>query len=84
MTSATRTTIVYAGLGALAVALYLTVGAQKPPRTKADMIALGTQHKTAADLFQALKDEAKGGHRSASAHRPLQQTPTCPALFNSV
>ena len=35
-------------------------------------------------LWGRLRHEAKGGHRSASAHRPLQQTPTCPALFNSV
>jgi len=58
-----RSVAVYGGLAALAVLLYITVGAQKPPRTKADMNELGRQHKTAAELFQALKNEAKGGQR---------------------
>jgi len=30
-------------------------------RTKEQNIELGRQHKTASDLFQALRDEAKGG-----------------------
>src|SRR5436190_9029484 len=30
-------------------------------RTKEQMIDLGRQHKTAADLYRALKEEAKGG-----------------------
>jgi len=65
-----RSVAVYGGLAALAVFLYITVGAQKPPRTKADMIELGRQHKTAADLFQALKNEAKGGQRLEWAKMP--------------
>jgi len=65
-----RSVAVYVGLAALAVFLYITVGAQKPPRTKADMIELGRQHKTAADLFQALKNDAKGGHRLEWAKMP--------------
>lgn len=36
-----------------------------PARTKAQMADLGRQHKTAAELFQALRDEAKGGQRLA-------------------
>jgi len=65
-----RSVAVYGGLAALAVLLYITVGAQKPPRTKADMIELGRQHKTAAELFQALKNDAKGGHRLDWAKMP--------------
>jgi hypothetical protein len=37
--------------------------AQRPTRTKEQMIELGRQHKTAAELFAALRDEAKGGQR---------------------
>jgi hypothetical protein len=37
-------------------------GAPKP-RTKEQMIDLGRQHKTAAALYQALREEAKGGQR---------------------
>jgi len=36
---------------------------QQPERTKAQMIDLGRQHKTAAELYQALRDQAKGGQR---------------------
>jgi len=70
MTHTLRSVAVYGGLAALAVFLYITVGAQKPPRTKADMTELGRQHKTAADLFQALKNEAKGGQRLEWAKMP--------------
>jgi len=70
MTRAVRTAIVYGGLGALAIALYMTVGAQKPPRSKADLAELGRQHKTAAELFQALKADAKNGHRLEWAKLP--------------
>jgi hypothetical protein len=34
-----------------------------PQRTKEQNIELGRQHKTAADLFKALRDEAKGGQK---------------------
>src|SRR5262245_41147609 len=70
MTHTMRSVAVFVGLGALAVLLYNTVGAQKPARTKADMIEMGRQHKTAADLFQALKGEANGGHRLEWAKMP--------------
>jgi hypothetical protein len=63
MSQTLRSVAVYAGLAALAVFLYITVGAQKPPQTKAQLADLGRQHKTAAELFQALKNDAKGGHR---------------------
>jgi hypothetical protein len=34
---------------------------QRPERSKEEKIELGRQHKTAADLYQALRAEAKGG-----------------------
>jgi hypothetical protein len=34
---------------------------QRPERTKEESIALAQQHKTAAELYQALRDQAKGG-----------------------
>jgi hypothetical protein len=37
--------------------------AQKSERTKEQLVELGRQHKTAAALYQALRDEAKGGRR---------------------
>jgi len=40
------------------------------PRTKAEMIDLGKQHKTAAEFYQALKDQAKGGQRLEWARMP--------------
>ncbi len=39
--------------------------AQQPERTKEQMIDLGRQHKTAAELYQALRDQSKGGQRLA-------------------
>jgi hypothetical protein len=51
--------------------LYSTMGAQDDPATvKQRMIALGQQHTTAAALYQALKDEAKGGQRLAMTSLP--------------
>jgi len=43
---------------------------QIPQRTKEQMVDLGRQHKTAADLFKALHDEAKGGQRLSPAALP--------------
>src|SRR5215470_4345274 len=37
--------------------------AVSPQRTKEQNIELGRQHKTAADLFKALREEAKGGKK---------------------
>jgi hypothetical protein len=42
-----------------------TAVAQKPERTKEQMIDLGRQHKTASELYQALRDQSKGGQRLA-------------------
>jgi len=39
----------------------------QPERTKEEGLALGQQHKTAAELYQALRDQAKGG-------KPLEWT----------
>jgi hypothetical protein len=41
-----------------------------PQRTKEQNAALGRQHKTASDLYQALKAEAKGGQRLTMATMP--------------
>src|SRR4051812_31929367 len=40
-----------------------TGGERKPERTKEQMIDLGRQHKTAADLYRALREQANGGQR---------------------
>ena len=37
--------------------------AQKPERTKQQMIDLGRQHKSASELYQALREQSKGGQR---------------------
>jgi hypothetical protein len=39
--------------------------AQESPRDKQAQIELGRQHKTAADLYRALREQARGGHRLA-------------------
>src|SRR5262245_1385836 len=39
----------------------------RPERTKEEGLALGQQHKTAVELYQALREQAKGG-------QPLQWT----------
>jgi hypothetical protein len=44
--------------------------AQKPEPTKSEMIELGRQHKTAADLYRALRDQAKGGQHLTAAAIP--------------
>jgi hypothetical protein len=47
-----------------------TAGTQEPGRTKEQLIELGRQHKTASDLYRALRDEAKGGQRLDAARIP--------------
>ena len=39
-------------------------------RTKEQKIELGRQHKTAAELYQALREEAKGGQKLSPANLP--------------
>lgn len=70
MTRTVRAAMVYTALVVIAVLTYLTVGAQKPVRTKEQMIELGRQHKTAEALYLALKEEAKDGHRLEWAKLP--------------
>jgi len=43
---------------------------QLPERTKDQSIELGRQHKTAADLYRALREQAKGGQLLASTNLP--------------
>jgi hypothetical protein len=47
-----------------------TTVAQIPERTKEQKIDLGRQHKTASDLYQALRKEANGGQRLAWSNLP--------------
>jgi hypothetical protein len=47
-----------------------TSEARSPQRTKEQNIELGRQHKTAADLFQALRAEAQGGKNPAWSALP--------------
>ncbi|HYR87133.1 MAG TPA: hypothetical protein VE422_23835 [Terriglobia bacterium] len=47
-----------------------TAGAQAPERTREQMIDLGRQHKTASELYQALREQAKGGQRLTSNNQP--------------
>src|SRR5262245_52737183 len=44
--------------------------AQKPEPTKNEMIELGRQHKTAADLFRTLRVQANGGHQLTASTIP--------------
>ncbi len=43
---------------------------EKPQQTKEQLAELGRQHKTAAELFQALRDRAKGGQRLTATNIP--------------
>ena len=47
-----------------------TLRAQDPGQTRQRMIDLGKQHKTAEDLYLALKEQARGGHRLTPASAP--------------
>src|SRR5678815_3480276 len=47
-----------------------------PQRTKEQNIEFGRQHKTAADLFKALRDEAKGGQKLESVSYTHLTLPT--------
>jgi hypothetical protein len=64
MTGKTKVAAASVALVALVALLYNTIGAQDDPAAaKQRMIALGLEHKTAASLYQALEDQAKGGQR---------------------
>jgi hypothetical protein len=43
---------------------------QRPERSKEENTALGRQHATAAQLYQALRDDAKGGQRLSWTNLP--------------
>ncbi len=71
----------YAGVTVAAAALAMaaaacsrapSAAAGRPQRTptKAEMIDLGRQHKTALDLFAALREQANGGQRLAWSNLP--------------
>jgi hypothetical protein len=59
-----------AALIAAAAVLLISVRAEDPVRDKARMTELGRQHKTAWDLYQSLKKEARGGQRLAWSALP--------------
>jgi hypothetical protein len=61
------------GTAALLVATALlvnTLRAQDPGQTRQRLIDLGRQHKTAEELYLALKDQAHGGRRLTPATAP--------------
>jgi hypothetical protein len=57
-------------LGAATALLVSTIEAQDPTETRQRMADLGRQHKTAAELYEALKAEAGGGRRLNPARLP--------------
>lgn len=71
MTPSTKRAVVSAAFLALAL-LPACAKADAPPpeRTGEQMIDLGRQHKTAADLYRVLREEAKGGQRLAWTSLP--------------
>lgn len=63
--------LIAGGLLVMATAMLVgTLRAQDPAATKERMIALGRQHETAWDLYEALKAEARGGTRLAYTRLP--------------
>jgi hypothetical protein len=64
MTGTTKVAAASVGLVAIVGVLYAGIGAQDDPAAeKQRLIDLGRQHKTAANLYAALKDRARGGQR---------------------
>jgi len=47
-----------------------SAASQKPARSREEMVDLGRKYKTAAELYRALRDDAKGGKRLAPADIP--------------
>jgi hypothetical protein len=47
-----------------------TRGTQEPEQTKEQLVDLGRQHKTASELYQALKEKARGGQRLTPTNPP--------------
>ena len=67
-----RTKLAIATLALVAgtVLLVSTIDAQDPGETRERMADLGRQHKTAADLYAALRADANGGRRLTPARLP--------------
>jgi hypothetical protein len=65
MSRITRILLAAVLLVAVTAALVWSARAEDPAQRKASMIALGLRHKTAADLYQALEQQAGGGKRLA-------------------
>ena len=63
MTGVTKTLLAAALLVVVTSALVWSARAEDPAQRKARMTELGLQHKTAADLYRALEQEADGGRR---------------------
>ena len=64
MTGTTKVAAASVGLVALLGVLYVGIGAQEDPAAaKQRLLDLGRQHKTAAGLYAALKQQAGGGQR---------------------
>jgi hypothetical protein len=57
----TTAVAVVALVGVAATLLYLKLGAQDPAGARERMIQLGRQHKTALELYEALRSQARGG-----------------------
>ena len=70
MTGTTKTAVASAALVAVAALLLMSVRAQKPVDDKTTKVELGRQHKSAEALYQALKQDAKGGRRLSWARLP--------------
>src|SRR5688572_9771005 len=66
----TKLAIATLALAAGTALLVSTIDAQDPGETRERMAELGRQHKTAADLYEALKADADGGQRLAPARLP--------------
>src|SRR5262245_8755176 len=77
MTSGYKTAAAFAALMSLAVLSACTqqnapsaAASSQSQRTKEQMIDLGRQHKTAFELYQTLREEAKGGQHLTATNIP--------------
>jgi hypothetical protein len=70
MAGPVKFTVTAAALVASTALLISTIGAQNGGDTRQRMIDLGRQYTTAADLYQALKQQANGGRRLTRANAP--------------
>jgi len=70
MTSKTTLTVAAVALLVVTALFFGTIGAQDSANVRQRMIDLGRQHKTAADLYQTLKERANGGQRLTPTSLP--------------